>query len=127
MIIYRFRRGDHVFEGVVEVPDGPTIPPFHTRAAPPEKDGFHAVMRGGWMLVEGPAPRASSPNSELDVTGSVRAERDARLRDTDWLVVKAYELSAVVPSEWVTYRQALRDVPQQKGFPFEIIWPDKPE
>jgi hypothetical protein len=29
--------------------------------------------------------------------------------------------------EWTTYRQALRDVPQQDGFPANVTWPDQPE
>ena len=28
---------------------------------------------------------------------------------------------------WLDYRQALRDIPQQKGFPFDVVWPEKPE
>ena len=30
-------------------------------------------------------------------------------------------------SDWATYRQALRDVPSQSGFPHDITWPEKPE
>jgi hypothetical protein len=32
-----------------------------------------------------------------------------------------------VPDAWKTYRQALRDVPAQSGFPTTINWPVKPE
>tara|TARA_R100001377_G_scaffold43808_2_gene24884 strand:+ start:25764 stop:25982 length:219 start_codon:yes stop_codon:yes gene_type:complete len=32
-----------------------------------------------------------------------------------------------VPDEWRTYRQALRDLPAQAGFPATAAWPTKPE
>jgi len=57
----------------------------------------------------------------------IRAERDAKLGETDWLVTRATETGEPVPSEWAAYRQALRDVPQQDGFPENIIWPEEPE
>ena len=51
-----------------------------------------------------------------------RAERDRLLKETDH-----YGLSDVTMSaEMTTYRQALRDVPQQDGFPASITWPTKP-
>jgi hypothetical protein len=52
-----------------------------------------------------------------------RATRDELLKDTDH-----YGLSDVTMSDAMTaYRQALRDVPQQEGFPQEVTWPEKPE
>ena len=51
-----------------------------------------------------------------------RAERDRLLKETDH-----YGLSDVTMSDaMTTYRQALRDVPQQSGFPSTITWPEKP-
>ena len=51
-----------------------------------------------------------------------RAKRTALLMETDH-----YALADVtMPDAMKTYRQALRDVPQQSGFPSSITWPDKP-
>ena len=51
-----------------------------------------------------------------------RAKRTALLMETDH-----YALADVTMSDAMkTYRQALRDVPQQAGFPSSITWPDKP-
>lgn len=36
-------------------------------------------------------------------------------------------LKSAVSGDWAKYRQALREIPNQPGFPFEIDWPDKPE
>ena len=52
-----------------------------------------------------------------------RATRDDLLKATDH-----YGLSDVTMTDaMVAYRQALRDVPQQAGFPSTITWPEKPE
>ena len=54
-----------------------------------------------------------------------RTQRDALLVESDWVVLP----DAPVADEqaWKDYRQALRDVPQQTGFPTDINWPTKPE
>ena len=57
---------------------------------------------------------------------SVRQSRDDKLKETDWIVIKNLELNANIPAVWEIYRQALRDVPTQSGFPWNIVWPEKP-
>lgn len=58
---------------------------------------------------------------------SVRVTRDAMLAKTDWVVIKATETGTPVPADVATYRQALRDVTAQEGFPWTIVWPTQPE
>lgn len=53
-----------------------------------------------------------------------RLIRDLMLKDSDWTQLPD---APVDQTAWATYRQALRDVPQQEGFPDEIIWPERPE
>lgn len=57
---------------------------------------------------------------------AVKADRDRMIAATDWIVTLAAEESAPVPQAWKTYRQALRDIPSQEGFPFEVVWPTRP-
>ena len=52
----------------------------------------------------------------------VRQERNVLLRDSDWVSGSDVTMS----DEWRTYRQALRDVPTQEGFPNTVTWPTKP-
>jgi type II secretory pathway component PulL len=52
----------------------------------------------------------------------VREERDAKLSACDWMA----NSDVTMTSGWATYRQALRDVPSQSGFPNTITWPTKP-
>ena len=56
----------------------------------------------------------------------VRSERTERLATSDWMAIRASEGGTAVPSDWATYRQALRDVPEQGGFPNTITWPTEP-
>jgi len=57
---------------------------------------------------------------------SVRQTRDDKLKECDWVVIKNLETNANIPGAWEVYRQALRDVPTQSGFPWTITWPDAP-
>ena len=54
----------------------------------------------------------------------VRTQRNALLADCDWTQVAD---APVDQQSWADYRKALRDVPQQVGFPSEIDWPQKPK
>lgn len=58
----------------------------------------------------------------------VRAKRNALLDESDKEVMPdRKDEQAKSDDAWVKYRKALRDVPEQKGFPFEVEWPVKPE
>jgi len=53
----------------------------------------------------------------------IRAMRNQLLAASDWTQVAD---APVDQAAWATYRQALRDVPQQAGFPDDVAWPHKP-
>jgi hypothetical protein len=55
-----------------------------------------------------------------------RAERDRLLLASDWTQLLDSPLSAEVKAAWATYRQALRDVTAQQGFPADVTWPEHP-
>lgn len=83
MIIYRFRPSDHVFDGAVEVPDSPKIPPHHTRTPPPEREGHYAVMRRGWVLLKGrsPADPAKASPAREQIEAQIVADTQRHLDD----------------------------------------------
>lgn len=58
---------------------------------------------------------------------AVRARRDKLLAATDWTQTLDAPVDTDTREAMRTYRQALRDVPQQKGFPNNISWPDIPK
>jgi len=53
-----------------------------------------------------------------------RAQRDRLLSDTDWTQVLDAPVDRTV---WAAYRQSLRDVPNQEGFPNNVVWPKNPD
>ncbi|MGF6660062.1 hypothetical protein QF000_001706 [Paraburkholderia atlantica] len=53
-----------------------------------------------------------------------RQRRDFLLQQCDW--TQAGDVPQATREKWLAYRQALRDVPQQPGFPFAIDWPGNP-
>ena len=52
----------------------------------------------------------------------VREDRNALLAETDYLALSDVTMS----SAWTTYRQNLRDIPAQSGFPNSVTYPTKP-
>lgn len=89
----------------------------------------HTITEIGETVPEGafleePAPPAPTP---AQIADEARAQRDALLAACDWVAIRANELGEPVPQDWADYRQALRDVPEQVGFPETIDWPTKPE
>ena len=66
------------------------------------------------------------PPSEEDIAAAARAKRDALLVESDWTQLADSPLSAGVREAWTVYRQALRDISDQSGFPQEISWPVAP-
>ena len=60
---------------------------------------------------------------DAEQAAAVRADRSNKLADCDWTQV---DDSPVDKAVWATYRQALRDITSQAGFPWTITWPDAP-
>lgn len=55
-----------------------------------------------------------------------RRQRDAMLSACDWTQSADSPLDATKKAAWASYRTALRNLPQQAGFPDSIIWPMTP-
>ena len=54
---------------------------------------------------------------------AVRQSRTEKLKDSDWTQIAD---APVDKTAWATYRQALRDITSQAGFPWTTTWPDAP-
>ena len=93
---------------------------------------YHATTEGNVpFTAEEEAARDAEEaawNSGADdrAAADVRIQRDKQLSECDWVVTKAKETSTNVPAAWKTYRQELRDISAQAGFPNTITWPTKP-
>ena len=78
----------------------------------PSKEEFEAKLQ---ELID------AQPLKEL------RTERNKRLTECDWVTLKAYSTGTPVSEEWVTYMQALRDLPSTTEDPANPVWPVPPE
>lgn len=100
----------------VEVRDlGPqpvAVKPGRAVAIDPPPSPQHVYDGSAWVLV---VPELSAD--------AVRAERDKLLRQCDWTQLADAPVNGL---NWAVYRQALRDVPEQAGFPANVIWPTPP-
>jgi hypothetical protein len=73
-----------------------------------------------------PASYQTLPKSQAELEVIERAKRDELLVKSDFSQMADAGLSDSQKSLWVAYRTALRNVPAQPGFPYEITWPTKP-
>jgi hypothetical protein len=60
--------------------------------------------------------------AEEEKSSEIRKQRNELLSDTDWTQLN--DVSSTVSQQYANYRQALRDMPQQSGFPWNITWPN---
>jgi hypothetical protein len=66
---------------------------------------------------------AYKAQKDAEQAKSVRATRDAKLAECDWTQVADAPVDKAI---WATYRQALRDITTQDGFPWTVTYPEKP-
>lgn len=62
-----------------------------------------------------------------DLAFDIREKRNTLLADTDFLINPDYPISDIDREAVKIYRQTLRDITKQDGFPREVVWPEKPK
>lgn len=97
----------------------PVAIPEHDRITKTVEEGTPALSDGVWVQTWAVVDRPSE-----DVAYSVRKKRDEALVSSDWTQLQN---SPVDVASWATYRQSLRDIPSQEGFPTNVNWPTAPE
>ncbi len=107
--------GDVVFEG-------PQAQPARYQVA--FRDGVEQVD-GKWYTKYSVADMDAEAIASLDAAQakSVRQQRTEKLKDCDWTQLAD---STADKQAWAAYRQALRDITSQAGFPWTIDWPEQP-
>ena len=119
------RTTDEVLEalGADVVFEGPQAQPTRYQVA--FRDGVEQ-MDGKWFTKYSVADMDADAIAAKDAeqAKSVRNTRNQKLKDSDWTQVAD---APVDKAAWATYRQALRDLSAQTGFPWEVTWPTQPE
>ena len=95
-----------------------------TRYQTAYRDGVEQID-GNWYTKYSVADMGDEAKTAKDAeqAKAVREQRSTKLKETDWTQVADAPVDKTV---WATYRQTLRDVPNQSGFPWDITWPDAP-
>jgi hypothetical protein len=65
-------------------------------------------------------------NAPIIKGNEVRAERNRLLAESDWTQLADVVLTDEAKLAWTAYRQELRDITAQEGFPFDVTYPTKP-
>ena len=109
--------------GADVVLEGPQAEP--TRYQVGYRDGVQQID-GKWFTKYSVADMADEAKAAKDArqAENVRETRNQRLKDSDWSQGK--DIADAVSQPWAVYRQALRDVPGQAGFPWDVKWPEQP-
>ena len=102
--------------------EGPQAQP--TRYQVGFRDGVEQIG-GKWYTKYSVAEMEQEAKDALDAqqAASQRAFRNQLLTDSDWTQLSDSPAETLA---WATYRQALRDISAQAGFPWDIAWPEKP-
>jgi hypothetical protein len=126
--------GDIVFEGPQAT--GGTVYQYSQRAGVEQLDGkWYTKYILGPVFTDTPAsegqPAKTAAENEAEYkarkdaeqAANVRTQRTQLLSDSDWTQIAD---STADKAAWATYRQALRDITGQAGFPWTITWPESP-
>ena len=89
-----------------------------------------------WESIKFPEGYEKPPKEEFEaklqelieehIWKNIRQERNRRLTECDWVVIRATSTDTPVPEEWKVYMQALRDLPSTTEDPANPVWPPVP-
>jgi hypothetical protein len=110
--------GDVVFEGPQAQP---------TRYQVAFRDGVEQID-GKWFTKYSVADMDDEAKARKDEeqAKAVREQRNQKLKDSDWTQVLDAPFDQTTALELQTYRQGLRDITSQPGFPWDVQWPEMP-
>ena len=127
--------GDIVFEG----PQATTTPPYEfsyrSGVVQDDQGRWFTKYSAGPVFADQPATDTEPAKTAAEQMAEykarmdeeqarrIRADRNTRLNDSDWSQLAD---STADKAAWATYRQALRDITTQTGFPWTITWPTQP-
>jgi hypothetical protein len=119
---------DVVFEGAQAT--GGTVYQYSQRDGVEQVDGkwYTKYILGPVFIDTEDATAAEQEDAykamkDAEKAKSVRASRSDQLKDSDWTQVAD---APVDKAAWATYRQELRDISTQAGFPWTVVWPEQP-
>ena len=141
----KFLNGKPVCFGDISFPDDVTRARIESSGNVCMESDTEPEFYTRWVHTPADSPDNVSPTSDFDLgvhsgiaiyltdaeydivlAASARQKRDRLIAATDYLVTPDYPISDGRLAKIKTYRQVLRDIPEQAGFPRTITWPKKP-
>jgi len=117
---------DHILKsfGVFPV-EHEIAPSFDHKTQRVETAAFPTLVSGHWVLSKTVVDKTPEQYEadKASAASSVRSERNKKIASSDWTQLADAPVDKAV---WATYRQALRDIPEQAGFPWNVQWPEMP-
>ena len=106
----------------VDIPAAPTVDAKTQKSIRAE---MPTLVSGIWTLTWSIDTKTAQEQQEYTdgISARVRAQRNSLLSTTDWTACS----DVTMPEAMTTYRQALRDITAQDGFPWTVEWPTQPE
>ena len=112
-------------DAILDGPKPQVTPPYETVV----RQGIEEI-RGKWFTkyVIGPIfnneedEKAYKLRIDIEASKSIRETRNNLISKSDWMACS----DVIMSDEWKEYRQALRDIPEQEGFPHSVDWPTQP-
>ena len=90
----------------------------------------YAILEDGVVRAQTEAEIAADEAAYVSAGNAIsnRNKRNRLLSETDWVITKALEAGSSAPSDWATYRTALRDLPDHANWPDleDGDWPTAP-
>jgi len=111
---------DFGYDPILEGPQPTLIPPYQYS----QLDGIVEV-NGQWFTHYIAVTPDAEQKARMDAAQAegVRTTRNRLLADCDWTQLSDAPVDRAL---WAAYRQELRDVSNQPGFPWQVVWPEKP-
>lgn len=110
--------------GMYEFSQIPEVPRFHKVIEGTPTRNSNGIWYQTWNIVEMTDDEKTSATTERE--NMIRSERFFKLSITDWTVLSDVILTDDKKLAFSTYRQQLRDITNQPGFPWDVIWPTPP-
>jgi len=104
------------------------MPSIDIRTQKAEQQVTPSLINGVWTLGWNVVAKQSSEIDEYDIKAAlnIREERGRRLAECDWTQMADSPLTNEKKAEWSSYRQSLRDITGQSGFPLNVTYPTEP-
>lgn len=83
--------------------------------------GYRLTGTGEWIPPTPPPPPEVTPEEKAQ---QIRARRNSLLAASDWTQGK--DIPDTISQPWAAYRQQLRDITDQPGYPDTVTWPVRP-